>query len=81
MKFEYIHPHPTILDLTYNLLSYCERVEPNEAWELLNLFDTTKSPGPDGINPKVLFELKDEMAYPISMISNKSLETGSVTSR
>ena len=43
--------------------------------KLKNL-DASKAQGPDGIPPRVLKELCKELALPISVIYNKSLETG-----
>ena len=39
-----------------------------------------KSPGPDGCHPRILRELVNEVAYPLSIIFNKSLNTSIVPS-
>ena len=44
----------------------------------LKQLDPTKSPGPDGFHSRVLKELADELAEPLAMIFNKSLEEGSL---
>ena len=44
----------------------------------LKALKTNKSQGPDGIHPRVLQELSEELASPLSMIYNSSLETGDV---
>jgi hypothetical protein len=38
----------------------------------------TKAQGPDNILPKVLKELSKELALPLSILFNKSLETGTI---
>ena len=38
----------------------------------------SKSPGPDGIHPRVLRELKDILSKPLAIIFNYSLETGTL---
>ena len=43
--------------------------------KLCNL-KTDKSPGLDMIHPRVLFEMRDEIKYPLSLIYNKSLQLG-----
>jgi len=35
-----------------------------------------KSPGPDQLHPRILYETRDVIAYPLLLIYNKSLETG-----
>ena len=37
-----------------------------------------KSQGPDGIHPRVLHELRDEIALPLTIIYNSSLTTAEV---
>ncbi|TRZ18418.1 hypothetical protein HGM15179_008659 [Zosterops borbonicus] len=46
--------------------------------EQLRCLDTHKSMGPDGIHPKVMRELADELAKPLSIIYNQSWLTGEV---
>ncbi|TRZ15396.1 hypothetical protein HGM15179_011710 [Zosterops borbonicus] len=46
--------------------------------ELLTCLDTHKSMGPDGIHPRVMRELADELAKPLSIIYNQSWLTGEV---
>jgi len=45
---------------------------------LLCYLDTHKSMGPDGIHPRVLRELAEELAEPLSIIYQKSWLTGEV---
>ncbi|RMC17993.1 hypothetical protein DUI87_04869 [Hirundo rustica rustica] len=46
--------------------------------ELLRCLDTHKSMGPDGIHPRVMRELADELAKPLSIIYQQSWLTGEV---
>ncbi|RMC17127.1 hypothetical protein DUI87_05704 [Hirundo rustica rustica] len=46
--------------------------------ELLRCLDTHKSKGPDGIHPRVMRELADELAKPLSIIYQQSWLTGEV---
>ena len=45
--------------------------------KLANL-NPAKSPGPDGLHPRVLKEVAEEIAVPLTMIFNKSLQEGVV---
>ena len=38
----------------------------------------SKSPGPDGIHPRVLKEIGDTIAVPLTIIFNRSLRTGTL---
>ncbi|RMC18187.1 hypothetical protein DUI87_05068 [Hirundo rustica rustica] len=46
--------------------------------ELLKCLDIHKSMGPDGIHPRVMRELADELAMPLSIIYHQSWLTGEV---
>ncbi|GAB0203286.1 mitochondrial enolase superfamily member 1 [Grus japonensis] len=46
--------------------------------DLLHHLDTHKSMGPDGIHPRVLRELVEELAKPLSIIYQQSWLTGEV---
>jgi len=46
--------------------------------DLLRQLDTYKSMGPDGIHPRVLRELAQELAKPLSIICQQSWLTGEV---
>ena len=43
-----------------------------------NRLNTTKSPGPDKVNPKMLYELANVIDKPLFTIFKKSFETGIV---
>ena len=47
----------------------------NDIREKLNRLDTSKSPGPDGIHPRVLFELREFILKPLLIIFQTSWET------
>ena len=42
----------------------------------LSQLNISKSPGPDLIHPIVLYEVRDVIAYPLKLLSERSLETG-----
>ncbi|RMC04787.1 hypothetical protein DUI87_17959 [Hirundo rustica rustica] len=46
--------------------------------ELLRCLDTHKSMGPDGIHPRVMRELADELAKPLCIIYHQSWLTGEI---
>ena len=46
--------------------------------KLLIGINTSKSQGPDGLHPKLIYELADVICEPLTMIFNKSFETGIV---
>ena len=50
----------------------------NGVIKLLKDLNSTKSPGPDNLGPKVLKELADEVAPLLLLVYKKSLETGEV---
>ena len=47
----------------------------NDIREELNRLDTSKSPGPDGVHPRVLFELRKIILRPLLIIFQTSWET------
>jgi len=49
-----------------------------EVEELLSHLDTTKSAGPDEIHPRVLKECSSQIAYPLSIIFQKSLNRSTI---
>jgi len=49
-----------------------------EDYDLLYHLDTYQSMGPDGIHPRVLRELAEELAKPLSLIYQLSWLTGEV---
>ncbi|CAG2187314.1 unnamed protein product [Mytilus edulis] len=44
----------------------------------LNKLKTDKSAGPDGLHPKVLYEVRHAICYPLFLIFNKSIKEGKV---
>ena len=51
---------------------------PNEVVGKLENLKVDKSPGGDNIHPKLLYELRGELAEPIAKLYNFSLSTGEV---
>ena len=45
---------------------------------VINHLDTHKAMGPDGIHPRILRELVEELAKPLSIIYQQSWSTGEV---
>ena len=43
--------------------------------KLLTSVNTSKSQGPDGLHPKLIYELADVICKPLTLIFNKSFET------
>ena len=46
------------------VLKKVEKINPN------------KSPGPDLLHPRVIYEVKEVIAYPLTLLFNKSLSSG-----
>ncbi|GAB0190123.1 mitochondrial enolase superfamily member 1 [Grus japonensis] len=53
--------------------------DPKLVWDLLLHLDAYKSMGPNGIHPRVLRELADVIARPLSIIFQRSQESGEVS--
>jgi hypothetical protein len=47
--------------------------------KLLQNLKTDKSPGPDSLHPRLLFEIKESIAEPLSILFNQSLALKPVT--
>jgi len=47
----------------------------NDILERLQRLQITKSPGVDKLHPRILFELRHEIVYPLTIIFNKSYES------
>lgn len=55
-----------------------DEFKPEEVRLLLKSLDTSKSPGPDLVHPKVLYELAEVIDIPLCLIFNSSLGSGVV---
>jgi hypothetical protein len=51
-------------------------ISPENVVKKLNALKISKSPGPDGLHPRVLKEVCSEISQPLSLIMNKSLKEG-----
>ena len=51
-------------------------ITPEMVKKRLEKLNPSKSPGPDGMHPRVLRELKDQLAEPLSQIYRLSLQNG-----
>ena len=45
--------------------------------KLCNL-NISKSPGPDMLHPRVLYESRDSIAYPLFLVYSKSIQSGKI---
>ena len=54
------------------------RVDRGMVLKVLKNLDPNKTPGPDGMHPKVLMEVAEEIAEPVYMIYEESLLTSSI---
>ncbi|CAM4661225.1 unnamed protein product [Lepidochelys kempii] len=70
-------PEPSFAGDKSEELSQIE-VSLEEVLELIEKFNSTKSPGPDGIHPRVLKELKCEIAELLTMVCNLSFKSAIV---
>ena len=61
-----------------NLESFLKNVEINEEMvrKKLKAINQNKSPGPDGIHPRILKELMEELVMPLTLIFQKSISSG-----
>lgn len=69
---------PTLPDRSFDkMLSEFEITE-ETVYNKLKKLNVTKSPGPDGFHNKLLFEIKNHIIKPLTVLFNKSLNTGQV---
>ena len=54
------------------------RVTPKAVQDKLNKLNPNKAQGPDQVPPRVLKEVSKQLATPLSILFNKSLESGSI---
>ena len=54
------------------------RLDRGMVLKVLKNLDPNKTPGPDGMHPKVLMEVAEEIAEPVYMIYEESLLTRSI---
>ena len=53
-------------------------IKKEDVLEILNSIKIDKSPGPDGMYPRLLWEAREEITEPLAMIFASSMETGEV---
>ncbi len=69
-EFEEMVLHKAILQPMDDIEISLEEVK-----EKLKKINVNKSPGPDGIHPIILYELRDELAYPLVKMFNLSIRS------
>ena len=62
---------------TTNETSSCD-ITPSKVEKLLNKLKPSKSPGPDGLHPRVLKELSSTLCNPLCLLFNTSLNSGTL---
>ena len=69
---------PTQLEVTVNQRLDSVEFSQSDVLQLLKKLDANKSPGPDGIHPRVLKECAAELAGPLHILFQTSLSEGSL---
>ena len=69
---------PNLKQRNYTTKSSDDYFEIETVRKLLTSINTSKSQGPDGLHPKLIYELADAICEPLTMIFNKSFESGIV---
>ena len=70
-------PNPTSnFDFTNSQILRELCIDEKLVWEKLSNINTSKSQGPDELNPKLLFELRNELCKPLTTLFNMSIQTG-----
>ena len=69
---------PNLKQRNYTTKSSDDYFEIETVRKLLTSINTSKSQGPDGLHPKLIYELADVICEPLTMIFNKSFESGIV---
>ncbi|MES9884124.1 MAG: reverse transcriptase family protein, partial [Sedimenticola sp.] len=69
---------PSIIDRTFTSELSEIQITQEDVMRHLTKLDTKKTPGPDGIHNKVLFELRHVLCEPLTTLFNLSVSTGSV---
>ena len=57
------------------------QISTKDMHDKLKSLNINKSPGPDEIHPKILYEAAEQLAYPLTFIFNKSVELGRIPSK
>ena len=57
------------------------KITTNDMKNKLKSLNINKSPGPDGIHPKILYEASEQLAYPFTFVFNKSIELGRIPTK
>ena len=67
-----------LINILCNTQSSDMLFEQEEVRKLLKDLNVTKSPGPDLVHPRVLYELSEILAEPLCMIYNSSYDSGNI---
>ena len=59
---------------------FMESVTKTEILSIIQKLNTKKCPGPDGIHPRLIVEIAEEIIIPLEFIFNMSITTGQVPS-
>ena len=54
------------------------QISTKDMHDKLKSLNINKSPGPDEIHPKILYEAAEQLAYPFTFVFNKSIEVGRI---
>jgi len=57
---------------------YCDTIQSDEIFKIISNFSNNKSPGLDGITPKLLKEISTDIIQPLTYIFNLSFTNGMV---
>ena len=69
---------PKIADRVITIAMGELNITQDTIWTLLNKLNTSKSPGPDRMHPRVLSERAEHLSLPLSIILKNSLQTSSI---
>lgn len=72
---------PVFEDVKNDLNLDMVKISQSEMQKALCALNVNKSPGPDGLHPRILKELSNELSLPLTALFNKSLTSGKLPSQ